>query len=353
MIEQIGDVPRDFSAPTASVVIACCSEGPDLEGTFRHLCEADERPDEIILVDDGSPEPLEPRVAPFGDRVNLRVIRNDRRTGSGRAKTLGLDAATGDLLTVMDSHLRPPRDWLTRTKAAFVRWPYSAFCPLSFSFRTPPRFCGRGCRFLLHKHGTWDSAWNPKPPAEFPNGHVIGSLMGGCYSFGRGLMHYLGGYAREHVRWGFEQDQFSLRVWSAGFDCRLLDFPMPHHYSSDGHPQAWLKVNDSKAEHWGLWANRIRSAATLWQDERLFREVYFPLMRRHYWPAGLSAWWKSAGSLIAADRERIARLRRRTDDEMATTLLGFPHPRSIAEYQALEKKHGRPPKQAKVAKAAI
>ena len=57
--------------------------------------------DEIIVVDDGSAEPVAPLLAErYGDAVT--VLRQDN-AGIGPARNLGLSHATGDLITFLDS----------------------------------------------------------------------------------------------------------------------------------------------------------------------------------------------------------------------------------------------------------
>lgn len=360
-------MPIQFTNPSCAVVIATCDEGADLEATLALIATGKTVPDEVIVVDDGSREPLEPRLDWARKFLPLTVLRNDRRTGSGRAKSQGLDHAKSDLLVVMDSHIRLPWAWLDWTKESFCQWPYSLMCPWSYGFRDrppgsrvlnwhhAPTFADFGARFLLHEHGAWDIIWTKSrgrdgtQRPEPKHGDVIGCILGGCYIFGRELMHYLGGYNRHHVNWGYEQEGFSLRAWSAGFDCRIVDFPARHHYGTkdDGGRQEWTKAKDAPNQAWGSWANRHFSAATLWSDDSLYRDVYGPMMRKHYWPGPLDEWWKQAEPLVSAERARIKTLRRRSDDEMAQMLLGFPHPQNIVEYQALERIYGRPPKKAK------
>ncbi|WP_158945835.1 glycosyltransferase [Pseudodesulfovibrio cashew] len=68
------------------------------------------RPDEIVVVDDGSDTPFAMADAPD----TLRIIRFEKNRGITAAKGAGLDAASGDILFSMDCDTRVNPDWLER-----------------------------------------------------------------------------------------------------------------------------------------------------------------------------------------------------------------------------------------------
>jgi GT2 family glycosyltransferase len=67
---------------------------------------------EVIVVDDGSSSPMEPVVAPFADRLEVRVVRQ-ANAGPAQARNAGAAAARGRFLAFTDDDCRPARDWLT------------------------------------------------------------------------------------------------------------------------------------------------------------------------------------------------------------------------------------------------
>lgn len=83
-----------------SVVIPayCCAKviGRALESLLRQS----RRPDEIIVVDDGSPDDIPSAIAPYAQHV--RLIRQANRGASG-ARNAGIDAATGDFIAFLDA----------------------------------------------------------------------------------------------------------------------------------------------------------------------------------------------------------------------------------------------------------
>src|SRR5207253_2812039 len=57
-------------------------------------------PDEIVIVDDGSPDDLAAAVKPYGDRVQLLRKVNG---GAASARNLGIESARGDLIGFLDA----------------------------------------------------------------------------------------------------------------------------------------------------------------------------------------------------------------------------------------------------------
>jgi N-acetylglucosaminyldiphosphoundecaprenol N-acetyl-beta-D-mannosaminyltransferase len=86
---------------TASVVIATYNRPAELQRLLHSLAEQTVMPAEVIVVDDGSHQPAAPE-APVG--LPLRVIRQ-ANGGAGSARHTGIDAATGDVIVVVDDDM--------------------------------------------------------------------------------------------------------------------------------------------------------------------------------------------------------------------------------------------------------
>ncbi|MEM9465650.1 MAG: glycosyltransferase family A protein [Actinomycetota bacterium] len=89
-------------SPRISTIVPVFDRSTRLLGEAIDSALAQTHPiDEIIVVDDGSAEPVGPWLADhYGGRVI--ALRQDN-AGIGPARNLGLDRATGDLITFLDS----------------------------------------------------------------------------------------------------------------------------------------------------------------------------------------------------------------------------------------------------------
>jgi glycosyltransferase involved in cell wall biosynthesis len=100
--------------PTLSVVLPVRDDAPALQRCLEALATLDERPDEIVVVDNGSSDDTARVASEGGARVVTEPV-----PGIASAAAAGYDAATGDVLVRFDSDAVPPVDWIRRIRAAF------------------------------------------------------------------------------------------------------------------------------------------------------------------------------------------------------------------------------------------
>ena len=68
---------------------------------------------EVLVVDDGSPEPLDAVVASVQDRLIVRMIHQNH-AGPATARNHGVQQACGELIAFTDDDCRPRPDWLQK-----------------------------------------------------------------------------------------------------------------------------------------------------------------------------------------------------------------------------------------------
>jgi len=74
------------------------------------------KPDEIIVVDDYSYDPL--RINGENE-LDIRIIRNGMNRGPAYSRNAGIRAAGGDILVFLDSDCIPPCDWIKKIVGCF------------------------------------------------------------------------------------------------------------------------------------------------------------------------------------------------------------------------------------------
>jgi GT2 family glycosyltransferase len=115
---------RAVEHPTVSVVIPAHGRISKLQRCLEALAAQTLARDEfeVVVCDDGSPEPLAPALAGFNDRLTLTVVRQERR-GPAAARNEGARHATGSLLVFTDDDCSPEEDWLEHLVANIERYP--------------------------------------------------------------------------------------------------------------------------------------------------------------------------------------------------------------------------------------
>jgi glycosyltransferase involved in cell wall biosynthesis len=111
-------------APRFSIVIPTRNRIDLLGRCLESLARLDYPHDlfEVLVVDDGGTQPLEPLVASLGERMPLRLVRQDH-AGPGAARNAGAAVARGRWLVFTDDDCEPHEDYLRRLEAHFERCP--------------------------------------------------------------------------------------------------------------------------------------------------------------------------------------------------------------------------------------
>lgn len=99
----MGEVKRP---ETLTVIVPFYNEGATLREGLDRLLKADiVLPVEVIAVDDGSTDRGAETIASLVDAGRVRLLRHEHNRGKGSAVRAGLEAASGDLVTIFDADL--------------------------------------------------------------------------------------------------------------------------------------------------------------------------------------------------------------------------------------------------------
>ncbi len=88
-------------APVA-IIIPCYRQAHLLGEALESCAEQQPLPAEIIVVDDGSPDDVSAAVAPYAERLPIRLIRRENG-GLSAARNTGLEASQSAYLVFLDA----------------------------------------------------------------------------------------------------------------------------------------------------------------------------------------------------------------------------------------------------------
>ncbi len=86
--------------PTVSVIIPAYRANHTIGRALESVFAQTRVPDEVVVVDDGSPEDVSMALRPYHDRVTLVCKRNG---GAASARNLGIEQAHGDWIAFLDA----------------------------------------------------------------------------------------------------------------------------------------------------------------------------------------------------------------------------------------------------------
>ena len=272
------DRPANAAAPTVSVVVPTHGRPESLSRCLEALAAQTLPRDafEVIVSDDGSPTPVPAIVAPFAERITIRVVRRPR-SGPATARNEGARHARGRLLAFTDDDCIPSRYWLELLVERMRRHPghmiggsivnvlhddpYATATQLIMScvydyyasHAVGHRFFSTGNlavptrRFWLLDGfsesfrqaagedydlcARWAEAgfpteYAPEVEVGHAHGHTLGSFWRQHFAYGRALFQVREGMARRRGRSGIELE-------SPGFYRQILTYALRH--SEHGH----------------------------------------------------------------------------------------------------------------------
>ncbi len=240
------------AGPLTSVILVSCNARDDTRGCLESLrATRDERfPMEILVVDNGSDDGS---VEYLRAQPDVSLIENRSNEGAPRARNQALARTRGDWIVVLDNDVTVYPGWLERLRYHAEIDPAVA-CVVPVADRAA--------------HGQQIEAPSPDDPtalAEFAAARaqeahrqaiycqIFSSL---CVLIRADVIRQIGGFDERFSPWGFEDDDFSLRVHLAGHRSRMALDVFVHHASYTGpkaeRHDALLERNWQRfAEKWG------------------------------------------------------------------------------------------------------
>ena len=201
---------------------------------------------EVVVVDDGSPEPLErPRETP----LDVKVVRQeDLGFGAARARNTGVRAAAHDILLFLDTDYLPEADWL----ADHARWHHAVPDAVTVGLWLRVQVDGVDAEAIRSRPGTLKELFKGRrvdpscfESRLFKTGDLTSKaddpfrmVLSGNMGVRRGFHELVGGFDESFTQWGCEDLEFGYRAWTRG---GLL-----------------VPLRDAFAWHQGLWKDQAK-----------------------------------------------------------------------------------------------
>ncbi len=84
-----------------SIIIPVYNQKPEyFKQAVESVINQTRKPDEIIIIDDGSDKPI---IEDFTSSIDIKIIRNEKNMGIGFSRQRGVEEATGDYIAFLSS----------------------------------------------------------------------------------------------------------------------------------------------------------------------------------------------------------------------------------------------------------
>ncbi|XP_039093443.1 polypeptide N-acetylgalactosaminyltransferase 5 [Hyaena hyaena] len=232
---------------------------------------------EILLVDDFSTKDyLKDNLDKYMSQFpKVRILRLKERHGLIRARLVGAQNATGDVLTFLDSHIECNVGWLEPLLERVCLSRKKVACPVievindkDMSYMTVDNF-QRGIFVWPMNFG-----WRTIPPDVVAKNRIKETdvircpvMAGGLFSIDKNYFFELGTYDPGLDVWGGENMELSFKVWMCGGEIEIIPCSRVGHIFRNDNPYSFPKDRMKTVER-----NLVR-VAEVWLDE--YKELFY------------------------------------------------------------------------------
>lgn len=238
--------------PLVSIIIPVKNEGDNVRSTITSLFNTRTNYSyEVIVVDDASTDNCCYFLQHQMKTPQIKLITTEG-IGAAAARNLGVDHARGTYLVFCDAHLTFENFWIDRMLELILSKKADGVAP-GIASMTEPHKIGYGQK-LDQKLGV---VWNPNPHRPSP----VAILPGGCFIVSKEVFTKIGGFDRGFRVWGFEDIEFSIKMWLFGYTCFVQPSVKILHLFRQSHPYTVV--------HEHVYYNMLRMAYSHFSEARI------------------------------------------------------------------------------------
>ena len=211
--------------PQSAVIIPSYNRPDQLERCLNAVVAQDIEDFEIVVVDDGSPTPLETVCKRFGGKV--RCLRQDN-AGPATARNVGARSTSASFIAFTDDDCQPRPDWLSKLKSAHASQPDRLVGGAVFNALPEDPFASASQALCDYLYDYFDAAHGRMP--FFTSNNIAMS---------RDRFEMIGGFDQTFERAAAEDRDFGLRWRETGGSLVYVENAVVDHFHAMSMRKFW------------------------------------------------------------------------------------------------------------------
>ncbi|XP_053214639.1 polypeptide N-acetylgalactosaminyltransferase 13-like [Panonychus citri] len=262
--------------------------------------------EEIIMVDDASTRTFlgieldhYMNNLTLSSSIPIKIIRSTQRIGLIKARLIGAEKATGQVLTFLDAHCEATTGWLEPLLDRIASDPKRVVCPVidiiheeTFAFARSFELHWGGINWNLHFRwypiGQAELSRIKKPDSSEASQPFRTPIMaGGLFAIDRSYFYSIGSYDDQMDIWGGENIELSLRVWQCGGTMEIVPCSHVAHLFRKSSPYTFPRPDGVT----GVLYTNLARVLHVWMDPDYLNFFYKinPIMMKTIYGEGSSA----------------------------------------------------------------
>ena len=252
--------------PLVSVIILGWGGEPYIETCLHALRQQTYARREVLVVDNASPDDTAQIVENQFPEISL--IRTPSNLGVAGGNNVGLRAAQGDILVLINADVEVTPNWMEQLVRAMLSDPGIGIAGAKLLYPDSTiQFAGG--RIESPRGYTWHIGWHEADEGQWDSLRDVDFVTGASLAITRHALQQIGYQDEEFYPIDYEDPDFSYRARAAGFRVVLVPTAVAIHHESS------TTGATSTSRMLSLEAGRVRFVCKHWSTERL-REEFFP-----------------------------------------------------------------------------
>ena len=220
----------DMKNPIFSIIILCWNSNPTITLCLEALNAQTINDFEILLIDNGSTEPISSDLVGKFPHLSIRFFRLEHNIGFAGGNNFATSHAAGNYLVLLNADAFPDEDWLEYIRRGILKYPNCFYASKLIMENSPERLDGTGD--VYHVSGlVWRKSHNTLI-SSLPDQEM--EVFSAC---GAAAVYPITAYRLVN---GFDDDYFSyvedidlgFRLRLIGYRCIYLPSAVVHHVGS-------------------------------------------------------------------------------------------------------------------------